>query len=201
MTAVDYTCNGRWWEPPKPRQYSIILLIMCFWIHLQLDDSKLIDKLLISDDRHHFDQFGHYTAVKETIIEMPWLMVLPSICFKCLIKFISAKEGNTFPIARFSLILEKLGNTFPIACFSLILEKSENTKKLEGHQALSMHWHHLTLFNSVFERRKSFLLFLYMSLERFELLFAPELPLVERRRLRKKISWFRKMNIFSEKKG
>ena len=158
---------------------------MCFWIHLQLDGSKLIDKLLITDDRHHFDQFGHYTAVKETIIEMPWLMVLPSICFKCLIKFISAKEGNTFPIAR----------------FSLILEKSENTKKLEGHQALSMHWHHLTLFNSVFEKRKSFLLFLYMSLERFELLFAPELPLVERRRLRKKISWFRKMNIFSEKKG
>ena len=105
---------------------------MCFWIHLQLDGSKLIDKLLISDDRHHFDQFGHYTAVKETIIEMPWLMVLPSICFKCLIKFISAKEGNTFPIARFSLILEKLGNTFPIACFSLILEKSENTKNSRG---------------------------------------------------------------------
>ena len=55
-------------------------------------------------------------------------MVLPSICFKCLIKFISAKEGNTFPIARFSLILEKLGNTFPIARFLLIVEKLENTK-------------------------------------------------------------------------
>ena len=54
-------------SPPNPN----ILLIICFWIHLQLDDSKLIDKLLISDDRHHFDQFGHYTAVKETIIEMP----------------------------------------------------------------------------------------------------------------------------------
>ena len=178
---MDYTRNGRWLEPPKPRQCSFILLIMWFWIHLQLDGSKLIDKLLIADDRHHFDQFGHCTAVKETIIEMPWLMVLPSICFKCLIKFISAKEGNTFPIARFSLILEKLGNTFPIARFSLILEKLEtkNSWGLKLFRCTGITWPYLIQF---LREKKSFLLFLDMSWERFELLFAPALPLVARRR-------------------